>query len=101
MQACYISTHMQRIGYQLYLVMNHALQTLKHCRDATFIRILYYTVGCIENTQTQSLDSCDENGCRCKEGFAPPDCCDCDVEGLSGRIHYIAPDGTCKRECMI
>ena len=38
----------------------------------------------------------------CKEGFAPPGCCECDLSGLSGRPHYKDPvTGECKRELTI
>ena len=56
--------------------------------------IVMCRIGCVENTE---LDSCDaNNGCTCKDGFAPPSCCQCDVNGISGRSFYLAPDGNCK-----
>ena len=59
--------------------------------------------GCTQNTLTGSMDSCNNDGCVCKEGFAPPDCCNCDLTGVSGRPHYLDPvTNKCTREpiCM-
>ncbi len=59
--------------------------------------------GCIQNTLTGNMDSCSNDACICKEGFAPPDCCNCDLTGVSGRPHYLDPvTNKCTREsiCM-
>lgn len=57
------------------------------------------SVGCVMNTETETMDSCDENGCECKEGFAPPSCCQCDFNGLSGHSFYRTQDGTQDNTC--
>ena len=62
----------------------------------------FLTIGCIQNTRTGDASSCTDDTCVCKEGFAPPDCCECDLSGLSGRPHYKDPvTGECKRELTI
>ncbi|XP_064396988.1 uncharacterized protein LOC135343884 isoform X2 [Halichondria panicea] len=55
-------------------------------------------IRCIQNTLTGNMDSCNNVSCVCKEGFAPPDCCSCDLTGVSGRPHYLDP---VTNECTI
>ena len=47
-------------------------------------------IGCISNTLTGNASSCQEEGCQCRPGYLPPDCCQCDTTS------FYLPD--CKRK---
>ncbi len=58
--------------------------------------------GCIQNTLTGNIDSCTNDACVCKKGFAPPNCCECVGLNNGRQSHYVDPvTNQCTRESMV
>ena len=73
--------------------MHIAIQSLENIMIVMFTEsyIILYIV-CFENTITGDVSSCNEGICTCKDGYLPPDCCQCNTD-----THY--GNGTvCKRK---